>query len=140
MAYQAVIHELIGMKNNTVDLTGRLEAPDDLCQVTDVHQQLRVLPVQHVRKLWGDRTNDQNISPKFLEKSKISSEHREHQRHQRLHLRYSEFKKMSGTVSKHVVLVGELSREVKENALLDVSEFEQTIVCGYEKDNSIGKL
>ncbi len=32
---------------------------------------------------------------------------------------------MSGTVSKHVALVGELSKEVKENSLLDVSECEQ---------------
>ncbi len=38
---------------------------------------------------------------------------------------YPEFKKMSGTVSKHVALVGELSREVKENELLEISECEQ---------------
>ena len=28
--YQAMIHELIGIKNNTVDLTGRPDIPDDL--------------------------------------------------------------------------------------------------------------
>ena len=38
---------------------------------------------------------------------------------------YPEFKKMSGMVSKHVVLVGELSREVREKSLLKVSECEQ---------------
>ena len=38
---------------------------------------------------------------------------------------YPEFKKMSGTVSKHVALVGELSREVREKSLLEVSECEQ---------------
>ena len=32
---------------------------------------------------------------------------------------------MSGTVSKHVALVGELSREVREKSLLEVSECEQ---------------
>ena len=46
---------------------------------------------------------------------------------------YPEFKKMSGTVSKHVAVLGELSREVKENAMLDVSECEQTLVCGMDK-------
>jgi len=41
---------------------------------------------------------------------------------------YPEFKKMSGTVSKHVALVGELSREVKENDLLEISECEQVSI------------
>ena len=53
---------------------------------------------------------------------------------------YPEFKKMSGTVSKHVALVGELSKEVKENCLLDVSECEQNIVCGLEKEIPLTKL
>ena len=38
---------------------------------------------------------------------------------------YPQFKKMSGTVSKHVTIVGELSRLVGEHLLLEVSETEQ---------------
>merc|ERR1719245_1083139 len=53
---------------------------------------------------------------------------------------YPEFKKISGTVSKHVTLVSELSKEVKVNNLLEISELEQTIACGDEKDNSISQL
>ena len=36
---------------------------------------------------------------------------------------------MSGTVSKHVTVVGELSRLVGKHCLLEVSETEQDIVC-----------
>ena len=42
---------------------------------------------------------------------------------------YPQFKKMSGTVSKHVTIVGELSRLVQDKSLLDVSEVEQDLAC-----------
>lgn len=37
---------------------------------------------------------------------------------------------MSGTVSKHVTVVGELSRVVSARKLLAVSECQQELVCG----------
>ncbi len=40
---------------------------------------------------------------------------------------YPEFQKMSGTVSKHVNLLGEISKFVTANGLLDVSECEQSL-------------
>ena len=42
---------------------------------------------------------------------------------------YPQFRKMSGTVSKHVTVVSELSRLVSEFCLLEVSELEQDIAC-----------
>lgn len=42
---------------------------------------------------------------------------------------YPQFKKMSGTVSKHVTVVGELSRLVSERQLMAVSEVEQELAC-----------
>ena len=47
---------------------------------------------------------------------------------------------MSGTVNKHVALLSELSKEVKENRLMEVSECEQTLACGMDKDNTISKV
>ena len=43
---------------------------------------------------------------------------------------YPQFRKISGAVSKHVTLVGELSRLTAQNDLLQVSELEQEIVAG----------
>lgn len=40
---------------------------------------------------------------------------------------YPEFRKLGGNVSKHVALVGELSRLVDKNKLLEVSELEQSL-------------
>ena len=45
---------------------------------------------------------------------------------------YPQFKKMSGHVTKHVTLVGELSRLVASHALMEVSECEQQLACQEE--------
>jgi len=42
---------------------------------------------------------------------------------------YPEFRKLSGNVSKHVTLVGELSRRVEKDSLLELSELEQSLAC-----------
>lgn len=42
---------------------------------------------------------------------------------------YPEFRKLSSNVTKHITLVGELSRRVGEDNLLDVSELEQSLAC-----------
>ncbi|KAJ2311652.1 vacuolar protein sorting-associated protein 45, partial [Coemansia sp. RSA 2704] len=42
---------------------------------------------------------------------------------------YPEFRKLSGNVSKHVTLIGELSRLVSQRHLLAVSELEQSLAC-----------
>jgi vacuolar protein sorting-associated protein 45 len=42
---------------------------------------------------------------------------------------YPEFRKLSSNVTKHITLVGELSRRVGKSNLLDVSELEQSLAC-----------
>jgi hypothetical protein len=48
---------------------------------------------------------------------------------------YPEFRKLSGNVTKHVNLVGELSRLIETNKLLEVSQLEQSLACN-ESHNS----
>ena len=50
---------------------------------------------------------------------------------------YPAFKKMSGTVSKHVAVVGELSRLVDIHGLMDVSECEQELACQNDHSQSL---
>lgn len=42
---------------------------------------------------------------------------------------YPQFKKLSGTITKHVVVIGELSAQVARKQLLELSELEQDIAC-----------
>lgn len=50
---------------------------------------------------------------------------------------YPQFKKMSGTVSKHVLLISELSRLVSLHNLMDVSEAEQEMACQSEHSKTV---
>jgi vacuolar protein sorting-associated protein 45 len=50
---------------------------------------------------------------------------------------YPEFRKLSGNVSKHVALVGELSRLTDREKLLDVSELEQSLACYEQHSNEL---
>jgi vacuolar protein sorting-associated protein 45 len=50
---------------------------------------------------------------------------------------YPAFKKMSGTVSKHVTVVSELSRLVEIHDLMDVSECEQELACQNDHSQSL---
>ena len=50
---------------------------------------------------------------------------------------YPEFRKLSSNVTKHVSLVGELSRRVGEDNLLDVSELEQSLACNDNHSNDL---
>ena len=47
---------------------------------------------------------------------------------------------MSGTVTKHVTLLGELSRLVSHHSLLEVSELEQELACQEEHSQSLQKI
>lgn len=47
---------------------------------------------------------------------------------------YPEFRKLGGNVSKHVALVGELSRLVEKNKLLDIGEVEQGLATSSGAD------
>jgi len=50
---------------------------------------------------------------------------------------YPEFRKLSGNVSKHVTLVGELSRLVDQGNVLEVSELEQSLACSDSHNNDL---
>lgn len=50
---------------------------------------------------------------------------------------YPLFKKMSGAVSKHVTVVGELSSAVSNYNLLEVSELEQELICQSDHSNHV---
>lgn len=50
---------------------------------------------------------------------------------------YPEFRKLGGNVSKHVALVGELSRLVESTRLLEISELEQSLATQENHHNDL---
>jgi vacuolar protein sorting-associated protein 45 len=53
---------------------------------------------------------------------------------------YPEFRKMAGNVSKHVTIMGELSRLMDQRSLMDVSELEQELACNSSHNESLTKV
>jgi vacuolar protein sorting-associated protein 45 len=53
---------------------------------------------------------------------------------------YPQFRKISGTITKHVQVVGELSRLVAAENLLEISELEQNIVSGGDHSQCLDSL
>ncbi|CAH8518176.1 unnamed protein product [Heterobilharzia americana] len=129
--YEAMVHELIGISQNRVSLARAPSVKSELKEITldrefdefyrinqfsnfgDIGQSIKRL-VDNFQKASKavDTTNLESIGDlkKFLEN-------------------YPAFRKASGAVDTHVTLMSELSRIVKEHALLEVSEVEQELVC-----------
>ncbi|KAI1707895.1 sec1 family domain-containing protein [Ditylenchus destructor] len=124
--YEAMVHELIGINNNRVIMEN---VPAD-------GQKNIVLSPQH------DEFYTKNMYLNFGDigqniKALMNDYQKKAQTHQQLESindmkrfveQYPQFKKISGTVTKHVQLVGELSRIVTTENLLEISELEQNIV------------
>lgn len=122
--YQAMVHELIGIHNGRTQLPGK----------GDAHEEI-VLSVDHdpffAANLY-DNFGDLGASIKqyvtqFQSRSSSTSAIETVQDMKRFVEEYPEFQRQRGNVSKHVALLGELSRLVEERDLLQVSELEQSL-------------
>uniref|UniRef100_A0A5K3EV04 Vacuolar protein sorting-associated protein 45 n=1 Tax=Mesocestoides corti TaxID=53468 RepID=A0A5K3EV04_MESCO len=140
--YEAMIHELIGIKNNRVDLDLSSSTPDKMSELTlsrefdeffrknqylnfgDIGQAIKELVknFQNVTKK-VDAANAKSISDL---KGLLEN--------------YPAFRKASATVEMHVSIVSELSRIVKERSLLEISEVEQELVCQSNHSSSFSRI
>eukprot|EP00052_Salpingoeca_macrocollata_P011810 m.91195 g.91195 ORF g.91195 m.91195 type:complete len:558 (-) comp18207_c0_seq2:51-1724(-) len=138
--YQAMVHELLGIHNNRVDLSKVPNISKELKEIVlnaeqddfyrnnmylnfgEIGQSIRTL-VDEFQKKTKSHENIESIADmkNFVEN-------------------YPQFRAMSGTVSKHVSVVGELSRLVDAHNLLDVSEAEQELACQANHSEVVQKM
>ncbi|GAA5872587.1 hypothetical protein JCM1840_004846 [Sporobolomyces johnsonii] len=127
--YQAMVHELLGITNGRVSLA---EAPD----VREELKEIVLSPDQDpffaktIYDNFGDLgahlsayVSDYSTRSASSQASKIETV----SDMKRFIDEYPEFRKLGSNVSKHVALVGELSRLVNVRHLLQVSELEQSL-------------
>lgn len=138
--YQAMVHELLTIYNNRVNLS----------QVAGVSKELEevVLSAEH------DAFYAKNIYLNFGEIGQNIKELMEHfqakaKSHQKVESiadmktfveTYPQFKKLSGNVSKHVTVVGELSNMISKYSLLDVSELEQEMTSQIDHSSHLQRI
>ncbi|KAJ3359675.1 vacuolar protein sorting-associated protein 45 [Kappamyces sp. JEL0680] len=125
--YQAMIHELLGITNGRVDLS----------QVKDIRDEVKeiVLNIEHDQFFQNNMylnlgelgANIKTYVDEFQQKHNSTKKIESVADMKRFVEDYPEFRKLSGNVAKHVALVGELSRKVGADHLLDVGELEQSL-------------
>ncbi|KAK4056428.1 vacuolar protein sorting-associated protein 45 [Microbotryomycetes sp. JL221] len=127
--YQAMVHELLGITNGRVSLEDAPDVRDELKEIVlspdqdpffagnlyenfgDLGAHLQAYVADYSTRSASSRAkNIETVADmkRFIEE-------------------YPEFRKLGGNVSKHVALVGELSRLVNARKLLEVSELEQSL-------------
>lgn len=138
--YQAMVHELLTINNNRVDLSKVPGISNELKEVV-LSAEHDEFYETHLYSLFGEVGHAiKELMDEFQRKAKS---------HQKLESiadmknfveTYPQFKKMSGAVSKHVMVVGELSSITLKNCLMEVSELEQDIACQNQHTNQLQRL
>ncbi|KAI6778253.1 Mitochondrial translation optimization protein 1 [Emericellopsis cladophorae] len=127
--YQAMVHHLLGIQNGRVDLS---EVPDIRPELKEIvlSQDQDPFFKKNMYLNFGELGgNIKDYVEQYQSKTKNSTDIESINDMKRFMEEYPEFRKLSGNVSKHVTLVGELSRRVGEEDLLEVSELEQSLAC-----------
>ena len=138
--YQAMTHELLGIHNCRVNLSQVPGISKDL-------QEVVLSPLQdqfyreNLYKNFGEiGTSIKDLMEEFQTKTRSQQKVDSIEDMKAFVENYPQFKKMSGTVSKHVSVVGELSRIVANKNLLEISECEQDIACQNDHSNALQRV
>ncbi|KAL5966058.1 Vacuolar protein sorting-associated protein 45 [Taenia solium] len=140
--YEAMIHELIGIKNNRVVLHASGSTPDRTSELTlsrefdDFFKTNQYVNFGEIGQAIKDLVaNFQKVTKKVdAENAKSISDLKG------LLENYPDFRKASGTVEMHVAIVSELSQIVKSRSLLEISEVEQELVCQNTHSTSFSRI
>ncbi|XP_006462752.1 hypothetical protein AGABI2DRAFT_207344 [Agaricus bisporus var. bisporus H97] len=134
--YQAMVHELIGIHNGRVDLRMVPDINPELAEITLTTSTDPFFQTHHGSTFGDLGTALKDYVQNYQSKSQATSPTNIQSiaDMKRFVEEYPEFRKLGGNVSKHVALVGELSRLVGRDKLLDVGEVEQGLATSSGAD------
>ncbi|NWT45375.1 VPS45 protein, partial [Chroicocephalus maculipennis] len=136
--YQAMVHELLGINNNRIDLSRVPGISKDLREVVLSAENDEFYANNMYLNFAEIGSNIKNLMEDFQRRKPKEQQKLESIADMKAFVEnYPQFKKMSGTVSKHVTVVGELSRLVGERNLLEVSEVEQELACQNDHSSAL---
>lgn len=135
--YQAMVHEQLGISNGRVDLNDVADVRPELKEIV-LSQDQDPFFKKNMYLNFGDLGGSiKEYVEQYQSRTKGNANIESIDDMKRFVEDFPEFRKLSGNVSKHVTLVGELSRKVGSDNLLDVSELEQSLACN---DNHVADL
>lgn len=136
-----MVHELLGITNGRVDLSKAPDTREDLREVVispeqdsffaknlysnfgDLGANVKAYVNEYQSKSFATSGKDGNANGAGKNRIETIADMKKFVEE------YPEFRKLGGNVSKHVALIGELSRLVEVQRLLEVSELEQSLAC-----------
>ncbi|KAI9704705.1 MAG: vacuolar protein sorting-associated protein 45 [Bogoriella megaspora] len=138
--YQAMVHEMLGINNGRVDLSHVPDVRSELKEIV-LSQDQDPFFKKNMYLNFGDLgQNAKEYVEQFASKTQSNAKLDSIADMKRFVEEYPEFRRLSGNVTKHVTLVTELSRRVEHDALLDVSELEQSLACNDNHSNDLKTL
>ncbi|KAI9359290.1 Sec1-like protein [Zopfochytrium polystomum] len=133
--YQAMVHELFGITNGRVDMSSIGESRPELREIVLSPETDPFYKNNMYLNLGDLGANIKSYVDEYQSKHKSSMNIESIADMKKFMEDYPEFRKLSGNVTKHVTLVGELSRRVDKEGLLAASELEQSLAVS-ENHNS----
>ncbi|XP_026754878.1 vacuolar protein sorting-associated protein 45 [Galleria mellonella] len=138
--YQAMVHELLTINNNRVSLAHVPDVPADFKEVVLSSEQDEFYAKNLYSNFGEIGQTMKSLMEEFQKKAKSHQKVESIADMKNFVETYPLFKKMSGTVTKHVTVVGELSSAVGAYHLLEVSELEQEIACQSDHSKHLQRL
>lgn len=138
--YQAMVHQLLTIKNNRVDLSGVPGVPSELKEV--------VLSAEHddfyAKNLFSNygeiAVTIRDLIESFQQRAKEQKKIETIADMKNFVETYPQFKKMSGTVNKHLMVISVISSQINTKSLLELSELEQEMACRAEHSAQLQRI
>lgn len=138
--YQAMVHQLLTIKNNRVDLSSVPGVPSELREVVLSAEQDEFY-AQNLFANYGEiAVTIRDLIESFQKRAKEQKKIETISDMKNFVESYPQFKKMSGTVNKHLVVISELSMQISKKSLLELSELEQDMACRAEHSAQLQRV
>mmetsp|Transcript_24481 Transcript_24481/g.70270 ORF Transcript_24481/g.70270 Transcript_24481/m.70270 type:complete len:580 (-) Transcript_24481:505-2244(-) len=138
--YQAMLHELLSMENNRIDMSKVPGIRPELKEIVMSTTQDQFFE-DNVLANFGDLGESiKKYVQEYQLQTKNTARIESIEEMQRFVDEYPEFRRMSGNVSKHVAVVHELSRIIEANGLLEASQLEQELACSENRQEHLRSL
>lgn len=138
--YQAMVHELLTINKQRVDLSGVQGVPKDLKEIVLSSEQDEFYAGNLYANFGEIATTIKVMMDEFQKKTQDQKKIESINDMKNFVETYPQFKKMSGTVTKHLVLISELSLQVGKQQLFEISELEQEIACRADHSTQLQRV
>ena len=138
--YQAMVHELLSIRNNRVDLSATAGIPKEFKELVLSGDQDEFYAENMYSNFGEIGSTIKNLMEEFQRKAKDQKKVESIADMKNFIETYPQFKKMSGTVQKHLCIMGELSASSTKRNLFEISELEQEVACKAEHSAQLQRI